>query len=302
MSDNKKSKILIVSDNRANLDAISKIPLSEYELENIPNGNQIIEVAIKVQPDLVLLDVENSETTCFDLLVKLKELAETKKIPIIFITGPTDEAIEEKALMLGAADYISRPFRNIVVRARIHTQLQIVKQRQEIEMLSMIDPLTGISNKRNFDIRLEMEWARAIRERAPISLLLLDIDKSKDYNDQYGYPQGDALLKTAAGVIKKSARRATDFSSHIGGDEFAVLLPSTGLEGALIIADCIRTDLEETVIHTIDGSPTSCTISVGVSSSIPRPGDKSSDFVSATSGFLNHAKKTGRNKICFYEE
>jgi diguanylate cyclase (GGDEF)-like protein len=201
--------------------------------------------------------------------------------------------------MMGAVDYITKPFRNVVVRARVNTQMQNLMQKREIELLSMMDALTNIPNRRSFDIRLEMEWVHAIREKLPLSMLMMDVDKFKGYNDTYGHPQGDALLKAIASVIGTVSKRAADLPARVGGEEFALLLPNTDLAGALATAERIRADVEATVVATVDGKPTSSTISIGAASMIPKPDDRKEDFLAKVDSFLYKAKETGRNKVYF---
>jgi diguanylate cyclase (GGDEF)-like protein len=299
MSAENKPSILIVDDEPSNLKVLNQILSSEYDVLTVQNGQEALEVAAAERPDLILLDIIMPDMSGFDVLIKLKELQDTIKIPIIFITGLTSEDDEEKGLLLGAADYIRKPFRNVIVRARIKTQMQNLMQRKEIELLSMIDALTNIPNRRSFDIRLDMEWSHAIREKLPISMLMMDVDKFKIYNDTYGHPQGDALLKAVAGVFRASAKRAGDMAARLGGEEFAVLLPNTQLEGALATAEQIRLGVEATVVKTVDGKPTSATISIGVESMIPGNNDHREDFVARADACLYAAKKSGRNRVYF---
>jgi diguanylate cyclase (GGDEF)-like protein len=172
-----------------------------------------------------------------------------------------------------------------------------------IERLGLIDPLTNIPNRRCFDDRLDIEWRRAIREKKPISFLMMDVDKFKNYNDTYGHPQGDTLLRTIAKIFTSATRRPMDLAARIGGEEFGVLLPDTILEGALEVAEEIRSHVEATRIPTANGSTiTTVTISIGVATHIPGEESTIEAFIAQADTNLYTAKETGRNRVCSGEQ
>jgi diguanylate cyclase (GGDEF)-like protein len=180
--------------------------------------------------------------------------------------------------------------------------MQIVDQIRTIERLGHIDPLTDIPNRRNFNERLSIEWRKAIREKLPISFLMMDVDHFKIYNDTYGHPQGDLVLQTVAKIFASSARRPSDLAARLGGEEFGVLLPNTSLEGALSIAENIRLSVEIQHITISDGHTTaSVTISIGVHCRFPKDGDTAEDFIAKADQYLYIAKSTGRNRVYFGE-
>jgi len=198
---------------------------------------------------------------------------------------------------MGASDYITKPFLDVVVRARVKTQINNIRQRREIERLSMTDALTGIPNRRSFDLRLSMEWAHAIREKTPISVLMIDLDNLKNYNDTYNHMQGDFMIKTVADTLASSAKRAQDIAARIGGDEFAVLLPNTDHQSAADLANSLRERVEMTEIYTSNGEKTAITISIGVACSHPVPDDFAGDLIELADARLYMAKKNGRNRV-----
>ena len=161
----------------------------------------------------------------------------------------------------------------------------------------MIDQLTNMPNRRSFDERLHMEWSRAIREQAPISLLMLDIDKFKNYNDTYGHQQGDVALQTVAKILLGSTRRSSDFAARWGGEEFAVLLPNTPLPNAVDVAGKIRVNIENEVIPCAGNSTANVTASIGVNSQIPARDSSLEAFISAADKALYAAKAAGRNLV-----
>ena len=167
-----------------------------------------------------------------------------------------------------------------------------------VELLSMTDQLTDIPNRRSFDKRMESEWRRATRDIAPLSLLMLDVDRFKIFNDTFGHMKGDTALQCVAEALQQSLLRPADFAARWGGEEFAVLLPGTDEDGALMIAERIRAAIECTPIVFNDGTSTSATVSIGINTKIPKKNDSVEGFISGADGALYTAKRMGRNRVC----
>jgi diguanylate cyclase (GGDEF)-like protein len=176
---------------------------------------------------------------------------------------------------------------------------EIEQQRKLLEYMSLTDPLTGLPNRRNFDMRLDIEWQIAIREKQRISFLMMDVDHFKNYNDLFGHQQGDAVLRMIAKTIEHTPKRPGDFVARWGGEEFAVLLSNTGKNGALKIAEAVRANIENMNMPLANGSVAKLTISIGVNTQSPEQGDSLESFISVADKELYRAKKTGRNKVCF---
>jgi len=293
-----KPAVLIVDDEPSSLKVLDKILSEDYEIYMAKSGGEGLELAASEKPDLILLDVMMGDMSGYEVLKQLKDNPEIALTPVIFITGLSTAEDEEKGLILGAADYITKPFLDVLVKARVKTQINNVRQRREIERLSMTDALTGISNRRGFDLRLSIEWAHAIREKTPLAIMLIDLDKLKDYNDAYNHTQGDLMLKSVARFLVSAIKRSQDIAARIGGDEFAILLPNTELQPAAEIAQTLRKNIEASRIVTIDGDLTTMTISAGVACIRPVPEDNVEDFVQIADNRLYRAKNMGRNMIC----
>jgi diguanylate cyclase (GGDEF)-like protein len=305
-------KILIVDDERENLDYLYSILRNSTTVSDDPANPEAFTYKIAVaksgkaalakvaaqKPDLILLDVLMPEMTGFEVLAKLQASTLTKDIPVIFITGLDNAQDEERGLQLGAVDYIFKPFRAAVIKARINTHLRIVEHMRLIERMSMIDPLTGIANRRAFEERLLAEWAHAAREAMPLSLLILDLDHFKAYNDTYGHVQGDMALKTVAGAIVSTLKRATDFAARWGGEEFGVILPLTSSCSAVMLAEELRANVERSRIHSQNGV---LTISVGVASASPLDTPSHEELVARADHALYNAKDSGRNRVCRWD-
>jgi len=298
MEDTVKNSILIVDDEKANLMYLSSILSPDYSVYVTKLGEDAINKATELSPDLILLDILMPEMDGYEVLTKLKSSEATWNIPVIFVTGLSSIEDEAKGLSLGTADYITRPFSDAIVKLRVGNQIRIVNQMRTIEQLSMVDQLTRIANRRSFDQRLNAEWRRAIREKSQISVMMLDVDNFKTYNDTYGHPQGDTVLQTVADVITQTLMRSSDFVARWGGEEFAILLPATHMEGALMVAEQIRANVESTAIPCHDFTTTYVTVSIGVYSQSPTRRDLVDNFISKADHALYTAKKTGKNKVC----
>jgi len=298
----KKNSVLVVDNEESNIMALTHILNPEYIVYATKDSREAVEVAAENLPDVILLDIIMPEMDGYAVLNALKNTEKTRDIPVIFITGLNKIEDEEKGLNMGAADYISKPFSSMVVRLRVKNQIKMLNQLRLIESLSRIDQLTSIPNRRGFDNRMDMEWIRAIRENTFISLLMVDIDKFKIYNDTYGHLQGDRVLQAIAKTITQSLNRPGDYTVRWGGEEFVVLLPNTDLNGALTIAERIRLNISKTVIPCIDGSETKVTVSIGVNTQTPQRDSSQDVFISEADKALYKAKESGRNRVCHSEE
>jgi len=295
----KKNSLLIVDDVNANIRILTNILGSDYFIYTATDGMEAIEKAKSYMPDIILLDILMPEMDGYETLKVIKKTPVISKIPVIFITGLDSDEDEEKGLSLDAVDYITKPFSQTVVKLRIRNQMQIINQMRMIESMSLFDQLTKLPNRRNFDERLNIEWKQAIREKTPISLLLMDLDKFKQINDIYGHQQGDIVLQTVSSIFTKALKRPGDMAARWGGEEFIILMPNTPKDGAVDIAENIRLKVEETVIQRNDGPKMNVTISIGINSIIPSIDNTIDNFISEADKQLYAAKAAGRNKVSF---
>lgn len=192
------------------------------------------------------------------------------------------------ALLLSVVALIVLFRREMILRKAVETQLAIQART---------DGLTGLANRRAFDETLEREWQNARRERVPLSLLFLDADHFKRYNDRYGHQQGDQLLATLARVLKKKARRPRDLAARYGGEEFVVLLPNTSRQRAAEIAESIRRAVAGLKVPHADAAAGIVTISVGVATAVPQGDDTVAGLVEAADEAVYQAKESGRNRV-----
>jgi len=294
-----KNSVLIVDDEGLNITALTHILNSDYTIYIEKDGIGCIETAKEMKPDLILLDVIMPAMDGFEVIKILKATAETRDIPVVFVTGLRNSQDEELGFVLGASDYINKPFNASVVKLRVKNQMQLVNQMREIRHLSITDTLTEVGNRRHFNDVIQQEWQRAVRRETNLSFMILDIDHFKMYNDTYGHLQGDIVLKNIANLINSRLLRPADQLARWGGEEFAIILPETDLDGAKNVAEDIRVAIENAEFMTVDNKPTRVTISIGVNSIRPsREGYTLEKFVADADAALYKAKELGRNRVC----
>ncbi len=300
---NRKQRVLIVDDDSTSISILANILQELYDISIALNAKQALRVITKISNlDLVLLDVEMPDMNGYAMCKLLKENPKTLDIPVIFVTANSNEDDEQHGLELGAVDYITKPFRPAIVKARIKNHLELKYQRDFLKHLSYHDGLTQVANRSHFDDYLKDEWKRATRNQSPLSLIMIDIDNFKLFNDFYGHVHGDECLKRVAEAIKNSLERPTDLAARYGGEEFSCILPSTSLAGAAQLAEQIRINIYQLAIpHPKSLTDSIVTISLGVSQIIPTQGDKITEFIQQADRKLYRAKKEGRNRIIFKE-
>ena len=294
-----KHCVLIIDDTPIQLVELGRILSSRYDVKIAKSGEEGLKVLKEHHIDLILLDLVMPGMSGFEVLSLLKESEETAGIPVIFITGSALAEDEAKALSLGAVDYIHKPFVDIVVNLRVGIHLRLVEQMKFIENISLTDGLTEIGNRRSFDQAIKSEWNHAKRAKEHLGMLMLDIDKFKLFNDTYGHLNGDTCLKTVARVISDSLERGRDSVFRWGGEEFAVVLPCTHVEGAMKVAERIRENVSAEPIRHGDET-TFVTISLGVGSVVPAGAcfeEAFAEFSASVDRALYRAKENGRNRV-----
>lgn len=292
-----RPKLLLVDDVRANLLLLAKALGQEYDCRLATDGANALEQAFADPPDLILLDVLMPGLDGYEVCRRLKADPRTVHIPVIFLTNLSDEEDEKVGLEVGAIDYIAKPFRLPIVKARVHNHLELKKRGDLLEELASLDSL-GILNRRGFDERLAAEWNRAKRSGASLALIYLDTDSFKAYNDHYGHPQGDACLRKVVSALIAVLRRASDFLARYGGDEFTAILADTSLVEAINMAEKMRSRVAELAIpHDHSGIAPYVTITLGVASRVPGDDDSGNDLVKDADAALYRAKRAGRNRV-----
>lgn len=200
-------------------------------------------------------------------------------------------------LWLGIRLYGQVALRDRLEKERRNLQKLLVKKSRSLRRQAFKDALTGIANRRQFDTRLLREFNRAATEGKPLALIILDVDFFKKYNDEHGHPAGDECLKTVAGCINNGRRRTQDLAARMGGEEFAILLPDTGLRGAIAVAEAVRKTVAGRTMHHLRDNPHSVTVSCGVHAVVPTMSMSPADLIDAADRALYLAKTSGRNRV-----
>lgn len=293
-------KILAIDDS-PEIHQLLKVRLKnlDVELAHAMNGAEGFDQACSGNPDLILLDVVMPDSSGFDVCRRLKSDIETQNIPVIFITGASD--VEQKVLGfdVGAVDYIQKPFDPAELKARVRAALRTKRFQDMLAQRAMIDGLTGLWNRAHFDQRLHEEVAATQRYDRPLSLIFLDADRFKSLNDTHGHPFGDQVLQALGEVLHENAR-TSDWPCRYGGEEFAIILRETDLDGANVMAERIRQQIEKLELRNA-GKVVNVTASLGVSSSVlcMNPCEFSSEWLVKTADeAVYEAKESGRNQVC----
>lgn len=296
-----KPKILIVDDVNANSRLLAKKMSDEYECYTAMSGEEALERIRMHSPDLVLLDILMPGMDGFEVCRRLKADGRTRDIPVIFITSLNEDEDEAKGLALGAVDYVRKPFRMPIVKARIRNHIELKIARDLLESQAFIDTLTAMPNRRRFEEIMDKEWFRAMRKGHPLSFVLVDIDFFKNYNDNYGHQKGDECLRKVGRVLKESLCRSSDFVARYGGEEFAIILPDTDEQGVQLITGNIRDNLLSLGIpHDYSDVAPLVTLSQGAATIMPEEGLEPEGLIEAADKALYRAKEYGRNRVEFY--
>ncbi|KAF7600338.1 MAG: diguanylate cyclase response regulator [Candidatus Dactylopiibacterium carminicum] len=277
------------------------------------DGPAGIELFKELRPELILLDVQMPGMDGFETARRLRQLERDGEwTPIIFLASRASDEELERAISVGSDDFLVKPVSEMVLTAKVRAMQRISQMRhslvvltrrldeanRELLRLSLVDGLTGVANRRQFDESLRREWARGIRTSASLSLLMCDVDCFKQYNDRYGHQRGDECLRQVSQVLESGVRRPADLIARYGGEEFVAILPDTELDGALSVAEEIRSALEARAIPH-DASPAGLvTLSIGAASVVPRrDGYTSARLLADADAALYRAKQAGRNRV-----
>jgi len=327
-----KINILIVDDDQ-DIQRLLESHLKKLEVEKIYFADtaektyELLNInSLKSDPvvDLIILDIVLGTENGIDICRKVKGNPVYQEIPIIMITAQKESEYLKEAFEAGAMDYIKKPVKKIEFMVRVNSAIKLRKEtkarierekellelskklkkmNQKLEKMALVDGLTNISNRRLFDKTIKKELKRAKREYDPLSLIMIDIDNFKAYNDTYGHQQGDQCLKEVASVLTKNTKRAADFAARYGGEEFAVILPDTAKEGAIKIAEDIRKEIMELELeHKNSNTAEYVTVSLGVSSICT---EKEIDqqlvnsFIDKSDQALYQAKENGKNQVVY---
>lgn len=244
---------------------LSLLLAEEGNVRFATNGVEALRLARALPPDLILLDGNMPGMSGFEVCAELKRDPAFVEVPLIFVKAHRDERFEIAGFAAGASDFITKPISPPILRTRVKNQLRLKRMADELLRNATVDALTGIANRRRFDEVLEREWARARRGSEPLSLVMIDVDHFKLFNDRYGHPAGDAALRAIGQTLSAACRRPADLVARYGGEEFALILPQTPAAGARHVADRLLALVHElSILH--EAAPTTrvVTLSAGI--------------------------------------
>lgn len=322
-----QSNILVVDDIPDNVDLLFRLLRQRgFNVTTAHSGEAALSAVQSYLPDLILIDIGMPYMDGYEVCQALKANSRTKDIPVIFVTAFDQVFNKVKAFEVGGVDYITKPFETaeVLIRVELHLSLRQLQQQleaqnellrrevrdriaiesalqaanQELQRLAHQDSLTQIANRRYFDLCLNQEWRRLMREMQPLSLILCDVDFFKSYNDTYGHQAGDNCLRRIASAIATAIKRPSDVVARYGGEEFVLILPNTPALGALHVAQEIQEAVRALeLIHTGSRVTSYVTLSMGVTTVVPKANLSPMSLIAAADRALYKAKSAGRNRI-----
>ena len=295
-------KILIVDDSALQAAKLKSILDDEYDVSVAQTAEEGLRRASDEDFSLILLDVVMPGMDGFTLLKKLQERIITQNVPVILITSLSDVENEQRGLVLGAVDYIVKPFHSLIVKARVNTHIKLYHYRRQVEEQSMTDQLTGVANRRKYDGYSLTKWQEAARLQVPFSICMFDIDHFKKYNDTFGHPAGDKVIAAVAKTASARLNRSTDFFARYGGEEFVAICMGDPSKKIFEHLKKIRQAVEDLHIpHSPDVSKW-VTVSVGGITVVPAAESAYGVYLKIADAMLYDAKKQGRNRVVWADE
>lgn len=295
-------KVLIVDDQRSmRMVSLAVVSGLGHDVVEAECGQDAIDICSQEKVDLILMDVEMPGLNGFETTKIIRENTAIW-FPIIFVSAKTDTKFFSEGIRSGGDIYLYKPIVPEVLEAMIHAMERIAMIQDELhgtklkmELLAYQDTLTGLVNRRGFDKAMELEMARSLKEKDPLSLILIDVDQFKSFNDNYGHQAGDECLQKVAQTLQESMCRPADIVARYGGEEFAVVLPNTTAQQAVAVAKRVNEKFAQlSYPHEYSTVSKFVTVSGGIAQFA---GQSAADLVIAADKRLYEAKEAGRNRI-----
>lgn len=303
-------KILLVEDSATIRYAMcAYIESAGHETIVAESGEQALQIIDNTPVDMVIMDVEMPGLDGFETTKLIREWLGDHWIPIIFVTGKSEASSLEEGISAGGDDYLTKPVNQVILNAKISAMERITEMRnqlaklnQELTILSQRDGLTQLYNRRTFEQKAAEIWDNSTRNKTPLTIILLDIDHFKLYNDCYGHQAGDRCIQQVAGALLNSLNRSADLAARYGGEEFIALLPDTHEDGAKYVCEIIRSAVEELNIRHRDSSVSKfVTVSIGATIVNYTTGTDLIFQIDQADRALYNAKHSGRNQVVIRE-
>ena len=289
--------ILVIDDSRAQAEYLKSILCDDYDVTICVTAEDGFRKAKAKDFSLIILDIILPDMDGFTLLKKFQENILTRYVPVILISGLADVQHEEKGLMLGAVDYITKPFSPITVKARANIHIKLHHYQAQFMRQAMVDQLTGVANRRRYEDDSIMKWREAVRLGLTFSVCMFDIDKFKIYNDTFGHPAGDKVIASVAKTVSSYLQRATDFFGRYGGEEFVAIMIGNDARSAFEFLKTIRQAVEDLHIPHNPDAAEWVTVSIGGVTLLPKDGDSYDTYLKIADTMLYDAKRFGRNMV-----
>jgi diguanylate cyclase (GGDEF)-like protein len=295
-----KPRILVVDDVPADLQSLARLLEDDFEVLTAASGPEAIRLAETEEVELVLLDAQMPGMDGFETCARLRGGEGTAALPVILVGTPEEEIMEAKGLGQGAVDFLPRPVRGSIARARLKVHLENRRFREVLQRLTWLDAVTGIPNEERFQEALDSEWRRNARNHTPLALLLMEPDYFDPFCETHGKPAGDEALRRLVESVTEGIQRAGDVFGRYGETRFACLLPETDTVGAVSVGEKIRAELNALAIPH-EGSPIAptLTLSLGLASLVPGRTDLLEEFKKDAEGALLRAQQRGGNQVVF---
>ena len=295
-------RILVIDDSAVQIEFLNSILKNDYEITMCQTAADGLRAAKEGGYSLILLDVVMPDMDGFTLIRELKATDLTRHVPVIMITGLADIQYEERGLLLGAVDYIAKPFSPVIIKARVNTHIKLYRYQNQFQEQALVDQLTGVANRRRYEAESAARWKDAVRFGQPFSLCMFDIDKFKVYNDTFGHPAGDRVISAVAKEVSAHFRRATDLFARYGGEEFVAVFVGGDGQSAFEFLKEIRQAVEDMHIPHDPSVGSWVTISVGGVTLRPKAGDSFDTYLKLADTMLYDAKRFGRNQVVWSNE
>jgi diguanylate cyclase (GGDEF)-like protein len=297
--------ILVIDDSRVMRDIISRMLLASKHQVLVADGYvQALKYLSNNTIDLILMDIEMPVINGYELTAMIRDKFD-KWVPIIFLSSNDSEEALVKGIDAGGDDYLTKPVNQVILNAKVRAMGRIVCMQSKLdelnvklERLSNIDPLTNVFNRRALEQKLKEFWQIQQRNNSELSVLMIDIDYFKNFNDHYGHPEGDICLKRVALILKQQINRSTDFVARYGGEEFVILLPFTNQKNAQCKAQSILEAINlEAIKHEYSSVASHVTVSIGIASTEKQKTSDYKELIKSADMALYTSKNKGRQQV-----
>ncbi len=286
--------LLIIDDHPHNVQNVTEILNERYDIFSAEDAESALESMVNNGVDLILLAITMQHGDGFEILHHLREADALAELPLLLMGQDIKSATAQRALEMGVADFVSLPLVAPILRARIERHLAFRQQSDMLDALAVLDPLTGLPNRRHFEQTLDREWRRAIRAKDNLSLILIHVDQFNDYADRYGYPVAEELLQQIAEALGEALLRATDLVAYLEDATFVAILPEADQDGVAETAERLRT---QAAAISRDQENYPITISLGCATTRPGRESEPAELLDAADNMLDTAISEGRNRV-----